>query len=149
MLLKHFLRDDRDVPPDVLDELRSRTWTGNVRELRNFVERMRALGYTRAVALTNVQAPASSFESSNRLPVAPRSDRETPAPSSISSSTFSSAEVTTGTSFRTFRDRWNDVGEEKYVRELLARHPNNVSAAAREAELNRTYLYKLMRKHGL
>lgn len=52
-------------------------------------------------------------------------------------------------SFRSFRDRWNEHGEMLYVKTLLMRHSRNVSAAAREAQLDRTYLYKLIRKYGL
>ena len=31
----------------------------------------------------------------------------------------------------------------------MERHKRNVPAASREAELDRTYLYKLIRKYGL
>ena len=39
--------------------------------------------------------------------------------------------------------------ERAYVDWLLGRHEGNVSAAAREAEMDRKYLYKLAKKHGL
>ena len=149
MLVKHFLGDEnKPIHPDVLAELRSRPWSGNVRELRNFVERMRTLGYERAVALTG-QAWDAESPTSKSLPAVPTAETEAPRSASSPAISTASTEVTTQMSYRAFRDRWNDLGEEKYVRELLARHPNNVSAAAREAQLNRTYLYKLMRKHGL
>jgi transcriptional regulator of acetoin/glycerol metabolism len=32
---------------------------------------------------------------------------------------------------------------------LLQRHDGNVSAAARDAEMDRKYLYKLAKKHGV
>ncbi len=39
--------------------------------------------------------------------------------------------------------------ERSYVRWLLGRHRGNVSAAARAAEMDRKYLHKLAKKHGL
>ena len=42
-----------------------------------------------------------------------------------------------------------DLLERSYVRSLLARHGRNVTAAAKEAGLNRTYLHRLIRKHDL
>jgi transcriptional regulator of acetoin/glycerol metabolism len=51
--------------------------------------------------------------------------------------------------FKVFREQWIDNGEREYLRRLLERHQRNVSAAARAAELDRTYLYRLIRKHGL
>ena len=39
--------------------------------------------------------------------------------------------------------------EKTYATELLARHGNNVSAAARASEMARPYLHRLLRKHGL
>ena len=42
-----------------------------------------------------------------------------------------------------------DSFERTYVTSLLERTGDNVTAAARDAGLNRTYLYRLMRRHGL
>jgi transcriptional regulator of acetoin/glycerol metabolism len=51
--------------------------------------------------------------------------------------------------FKDFRERWIDCGEREYVKRLLDRHGRSVAAAAAEAGLDRTYLYRLIRKHGL
>ena len=51
--------------------------------------------------------------------------------------------------YKDFRERWIDVGEQEYVRRLLRRHGGNVAAAAREAGVDRTYVYRLIRKHDL
>jgi transcriptional regulator with GAF, ATPase, and Fis domain len=135
-LIQHFAGADFTLPPDILSKLRERTWTGNVRELRNFVDRMRALGAERALAMTDVHAPAAPEIATPAPALQPTA--ESPAPS-----------VPTGGPFRAFRDRWTEQGERVYVNDLLTRHQRNVSAAAREAELDRTYLYKLIRKYGL
>jgi DNA-binding NtrC family response regulator len=39
--------------------------------------------------------------------------------------------------------------EKRYVAWLLSRHHNNVSAAAREARMDRKHLHDLAKKHGL
>jgi transcriptional regulator of acetoin/glycerol metabolism len=51
--------------------------------------------------------------------------------------------------FKDFRERWIDHGEREYVRLLLERHQGNVTAAAQAAGLARTYVYRLIKKHGL
>jgi transcriptional regulator of acetoin/glycerol metabolism len=45
--------------------------------------------------------------------------------------------------------RFEEAFEKAYVTWLLARHEGNVSAAAREADMDRKYLYKLAKRHGL
>ena len=47
------------------------------------------------------------------------------------------------------REEWNSIFETRYLGALLARHGNNVSAAARAAGVNRVHLYRLLRKYGL
>ena len=39
--------------------------------------------------------------------------------------------------------------ERDYISDLLKRHDNNVSRAARDAGIERAYLQRLIRKHGL
>ena len=59
------------------------------------------------------------------------------------------AEFKPGESYRDTRARWEADFEQRYVQWLLERHEGNVSAAAREAEMDRKYLHKLAKKHGL
>ena len=49
--------------------------------------------------------------------------------------------------YRSFRDAWAEAGERAYVTDLLRRFEQNVAAASHEAEIDRTYLYKLIRRH--
>ena len=51
--------------------------------------------------------------------------------------------------FKPFRDRWNDLGEREYLQRLMARAEHAPSRAAKEAGLDRTYLYRLLRRHGI
>ena len=51
--------------------------------------------------------------------------------------------------FKVVRDRWVVHLEREYLRGVLARTGGNVSAAADQAGLDRAYVYRLMKKHGL
>ncbi len=54
-----------------------------------------------------------------------------------------------GASYREARRELLDAFEREFVRALLARTGGNVSAAAREARMDRTYLIKLIARHAL
>jgi transcriptional regulator with PAS, ATPase and Fis domain len=58
-------------------------------------------------------------------------------------------EVSFQQAFKDFREQWVDHGEREYIKRLLARHRRNVAAAADEAEVDRTYIYRLIKKHAL
>jgi transcriptional regulator with GAF, ATPase, and Fis domain len=107
----------------ILDELRSRDWPGNVRELRNFVERATALGTEEASELTS---PSDAPLTTTELPAVPI-DRP----------------------FKELRELWLNHLERQYMFQLLELHNRNISAAADAAGLDRRYLHRLIRKHGL
>ncbi len=140
------------VSPDMMRELSSRTWRGNVRELRNFVERARALGAAEALALT----PTSPTERGSDAPTgsSPAGDRSSArmiaaAPAALPPPPAHEKPGLFLQSFKDFREAWIDEGEREYLRRLLVRHQRNVAAAAKEAEVDRTYVYRLIRKHDL
>jgi two-component system, NtrC family, response regulator GlrR len=47
------------------------------------------------------------------------------------------------------REQWTRALERKYVEAVLARHDGNVTAAARDAGVDRMYFYRLLWRHGL
>src|SRR4029078_10152884 len=103
ILLAHFLGEDAKLSPDLVARLRERPWNGNVRELRNFVDRMRALGHDRALAMTDVHAPALVSTQPEKIaeppsapPAVPEQGLDVPP------------HLTTGESFRAFRERWTE-----------------------------------------
>ncbi len=126
LLFKHFLAGRRPVEPVSDRELAEMPWLGNVRELRNFVERACAIGGKDAM-----QSSREAIEADAATAAA--------GPSAVS---FEQP-------FKEFRERWIDHGEREYLQRLLERHARNVPAAAEAAGLDRTYVYRLIRKHGL
>jgi transcriptional regulator with GAF, ATPase, and Fis domain len=130
VLLEHFTpRGAARIAPDVAAEVARRPWLGNVRELRNFVERAVAFGAQEALAMQVAPAPA-------------------PAQASAAAG-WGGLEATFDRPLREAREAWIDALEREYVRRLLARHDGNVQEAAATAGVDRTYVYRLIRKHGL
>ncbi len=102
--------------------LEMHSWPGNVRELRNHLERCMLF-----------EAPQ------------PFSDAE----SSAKGQPFTPAQPVTTGSFTDAKQRAIDAFERVYLNALLERHSGKVSQAAIEADVDRVYLYRLMRKHGI
>jgi two-component system, NtrC family, response regulator GlrR len=125
LLVQHFAgpRFASSLSPNLLVELASRPWPGNVRELRNFVERVTVFGENEALALAS---PASTSSIGTELPT-----------------------VSIDQPFKLLRECWLNHLERAYMSQLLERHARNISNAAAAAGLDRTYLHRLIRKHGL
>jgi two-component system response regulator GlrR len=126
-LVQHFLPKESlaAVTPQMMRELGARPWLGNVRELRNFIERALTLGATEALALSAPTARPGE-ETEPRFP---------PALLALP--------------YKEMRERVLLAAEREYVEALLARHDRDVAAAAEAAGLNRTYLYRLVARHRL
>jgi len=161
LLVRHFLQSSGagHVTPELLRELSSRPWRGNVRELRNFVERARALGATEALALSRqeprpddgeaARSSAAMRASASAIPSVPPPRPSAPALGGLLPPPGVNDPRIFEQAYKDFREAWIDDGEKEYVRRLLLRHDRNVAAAAREAEVDRTYIYRLIRKHEL
>jgi transcriptional regulator with GAF, ATPase, and Fis domain len=111
--------------------LRAHDWPGNVRELRNVLERAAYL--SRAAGHDELRL---SF-----LPFAGPAPRE--------SDTSSLPGFDDAKSYRDTKAEWEALFEKRYVSWLLDRFEGNISAAARAADMDRKYLYKLAMRHGL
>ncbi|MDB4973585.1 MAG: Type fimbriae expression regulatory protein PilR [Myxococcaceae bacterium] len=122
---------------EALHMLALHDWPGNVRELRNLVERF-------AYALRRGDSAARRLGSLWLLgePASFSPDRRAGSPAE-------SATFEPGVSYREERARFEADFEQRYVAWLLERHDGNISAAARAADMDRKYLYKLAKKHGL
>lgn len=162
-LLERFLGAHEDiVTPQLLADLERLPWTGNVRELRVYAERMKSGEIDRAAAAAAVEA--SEWEG-RRVPFEqeygtmeapaliqpPPTAPETglPPPPGESSGLPPVVEPWFTIGFKEFREKWIDLGEREYLRRLMVRTNRSSGAAAREAGLERTYLYRLLKKHGV
>ncbi|RKH12208.1 FHA domain-containing protein [Corallococcus sp. CA053C] len=120
-------------PPSALSDqtralLTQYPWPGNVRELRNVVDRVVSLG-------------------ESALPELPETpSRPTPAADGDPEDTLS---LPLDLPFKEAKERLIEGFERDYLKTLLERCGGNVSKASREAGIDRVYLRKLLRKHGL
>jgi DNA-binding NtrC family response regulator len=127
LLVEHFVRQfagDRslEVERSDMERLRRHTWLGNVRELRNAIERACALSHGDRLELD---------EALDDRPLT------------------TSGTINVDLPFKTAKAQVIDNFEREYMRILLKRHDGNLSAAARAAEVDRKHLRELLRKHGL
>ncbi|HLT35701.1 MAG TPA: sigma 54-interacting transcriptional regulator [Enhygromyxa sp.] len=100
-------------------------WPGNVRELRNVLDRALALSPgARSFAELRVSLPGEGASDDGLA-------------------------IRTDLPYAEAKQRLLDAFEARYLAELLARNDGNVSAAAREAGIDRKHLRTLLKKHSL
>jgi transcriptional regulator with GAF, ATPase, and Fis domain len=130
MLVEHILRATgvtSTVSDDMLQALMAHDWPGNVRELRNVLERAVYMG--RGAGVSELQLVA--------LPMSGGGAGDT------------AFQFEAGKSYRETRAKYDGEFERRYVKWLLGRHSGNISAAAREAKMDRKHLHDMAKKHGL
>ncbi|MBK8995992.1 MAG: sigma 54-interacting transcriptional regulator [Myxococcales bacterium] len=138
MLVGHFLELAKKRDPnaaevrltkDTVAALSAHDWPGNVRELRNVLDRA-------------IYIATASGEKDLRLVDLPVSaPHRQGGPQAFA--------FAAGESYRDVKARYETEFEKSFVAWLLERHAGNISAAAREAKMDRKHLYDLARKHGL
>ncbi|HUJ59364.1 MAG TPA: sigma 54-interacting transcriptional regulator [Kofleriaceae bacterium] len=107
--------------------LMAHDWPGNVRELRNVIERALALGADPGMLVAPLGPDATTSKVALRDAV----------------------EFEPGVSFRDTKEKWNELFERRYLSWLIKRADGNISKAARDADMDRKYLHKLLRKYGI
>jgi transcriptional regulator with GAF, ATPase, and Fis domain len=107
--------------------LSAHDWPGNVRELRNVLDRA-------------IYIATAGGEQDVRL---------VDLPVTATATAHASPSFDAGKSYRDIREQFESDFERRYVSWLLERHGGNISAAAREAKMDRKHLYDLARRHGL
>jgi DNA-binding NtrC family response regulator len=136
-LVEHFCRRTRaEIAPARLQRLKldcaSRRWPGNVRELRNAVERAVLLGEWGSDDVTAERTEGAE------LGATPATD---PVPADDS--------VALSIPFRTAKEgaiaRW----ERRYLAALMTRARGSISQAARLAQVDRSHLRDLLRRHHI
>lgn len=137
---------------DFIGTLSGYRWPGNVRQLRNYVERRVALGELVAPPGADSLSPPQRLESpmsrrpeSSQAPTKPR----TSAPVPVGVDEAAGMQLLLQQPLKQARQEWNSLFEQRYLKALLERHGQNVSAAANAAGVNRVHMYRLLWKHGL
>ncbi|MGK5082456.1 sigma-54 dependent transcriptional regulator [Bdellovibrionota bacterium FG-1] len=124
--------------PDAETALRAYSWPGNVRELLNVVERVALIwtgnGTLSAKALSLPAQPAG-------ISIGPRLESVT--------SPYQTPGAAGVESYTELKKKWSDSFEREYLAAVLNRNGGNVSAAAREAKLDRSNFLRLLRRHHL
>ena len=142
----HFNKDRGGQPrvsqfaPGVLDRLAQYDWPGIVRELHNVIERAVSFSESDTVELADLPEHIAWPRGVPR-----ESDSETDV--SIPLPDFRASELE-GT-FKDAKERWVASFERDYIAGLLKKNNGNISHAAREAEIDRKYFRKLMKKYGI
>ncbi|HXJ79529.1 MAG TPA: sigma-54 dependent transcriptional regulator [Candidatus Methylomirabilis sp.] len=115
--------------------LESYAWPGNVRELQNVVERACALAEGESILRSDlpehVLAPPGTV---------------TPPTGSVTDPALTSG---VDLSLKDAKERWLQVLEASYLRDLLDRHDGNISAAAKAAGIDRKTFHRLINKYQL
>jgi DNA-binding NtrC family response regulator len=119
----------REIDEPTMASLLAHDWPGNVRELRNVLERgvyLSPAGASGApVKLLSMPPPSGAVGGAS----APGFDEQR--------------------SYRENKEQWENEFEKRYLTWLLERAQGNISRAAREADMDRKYLHKLLKKHAI
>lgn len=153
LLAEHFLETldcnfDADDNPrlqrintEALEILRDYPWPGNVRELSNVIERACSFADSDVLRprdlpdyLTDADADPTTLVDDGQL------DRwsSVPSKSALQQQPFKQA-----------KQEWISTFERDYLDELLQRNDGNISQSARQADIDRKYFRKLMKKYDL
>jgi DNA-binding NtrC family response regulator len=151
LLVKHFLADAQyNRKPDggakiggfsraAMDLMQAYAWPGNVRELVNTVER--AVSFAEGELIEPRDLP----ETVRGEEAPPSSGRPQTGATPMQIMGHADSDST----FKDAKERWVSTFERDYILTLLKKNKGNISHAAREADIDRKYFRKLMRKYGI
>ena len=137
------------ITEDAVRALQAYHWPGNIRQLKNVMEKAVAL-----CAGGTISAEYLAHELGLQ-DINPSSRGVTPLPPTSADSrhvVVMTALFKDDDDLIPFRDAKEDIVdsfERQYLERLLEKNKNNISAAAREAEVDRRHLYRLLKKHNL
>jgi len=138
LLAEHFLNEicadhnyaPRRFEPEALAELAKLDWTGNVRELRNVIERL--------IIFCDSVITRADVE----LYAVPKKTRKAGAASATADDTALYDK------FEKFQD-FKDYVEREFIRRKLAKNAWNMTKTAEEIDIQRSHLYNKVEKYGL
>jgi len=152
-LIDHFLTELRssqsELPEGAIDRFLEHTWPGNCRELKNAVERAVVLGETKLLGSIAQRQRAEAERNEDAAATPSGSTLRAPGPMGGGDVGASGFVVDAS---RPYKDQKSAViadFEERYARVLMRAHGGNVSAAARQAGIDRMSLHKILARYGL
>ena len=125
LLVNHFMQSfgpQLGCAPEDMAKLVRHSWPGNVRELRNSIERACLLSRN---GMVNIEDALLGQEAAPALG------------------------IRTDLPFKEAKGQLVEMFEREYIEDLMRRHKMNLSAAAREAQIDRKHLRELIRKYAL
>jgi transcriptional regulator with GAF, ATPase, and Fis domain len=150
LLANHFLEDFIQKHPtgrrlrltsEAMDVLLRHGWAGNVRELKNVMERAYSLSDGPDIIPSDLHLTSSLM---------PKSSTSTSGGSrNTSQGSSTSIEVDLTENYKNAKQRILDTFERDYMGRLIKEHKGNISQAARTAGLTRYHLRELLKKHNL
>jgi len=173
LLVKHFLRNARfnresnnrvrikGISRDALDCLMNYHWPGNVRELVNVIERACSFAETEYIQPEDLPEHISGIGIISRRASAEEATEEAAGlttgniplgvPLGLHGGDAGGTVMPLGMSktFKEAKEEWVSTFERDYISNLLRRNDANISHAAKEAEIDRKYFRKLMKKYKL
>ncbi len=172
LLVGHFLKNQKynrgtdgqtrvkALSPGAMQSLVNYEWPGNVRELVNVVER--AVSFCDGEVIQPEDLPEHVRDARARTPrpvmrtgadpgrARPvRAGDRTPIPGGLEAPRPPSELLGGDVTFKDAKERWVSSFERDYIISLLRRHGGNISHAAREADIDRKYFRKLMKKYDI
>ncbi len=127
--LKHFSKSIQNeingISAEALELIEKYHWPGNVRELQNVMERAVSLTDSEIIVPEDLPEKIRSIKNPDELIF--------PA----------------GFDYKKAKKEWTDSFDKKYLSALLERHNGNISKAAREAQINRKTIHRLIKRHRL
>jgi DNA-binding NtrC family response regulator len=124
LLIGHFIQSfgpGLNVAQEDMARLQRHSWPGNVRELRNVIERACLLSKGQSINIEDALVEQAPPGIGNR----------------------------TDLPFKEAKGQLVEMFEREYIEDLMRRHAGNLSAAAREAQIDRKHLRELIRKYDL
>ncbi len=152
VLTEHFCEEicgeynipQKKITAEAIKVLQDLPWTGNIRELRNMVERLIILS-DKAITDKDVHAFANpgAFGTVARMETA-----EATSVSDVPVTASSNGSVADYDDFGSFQD-FKDHVEKEYIKYKLEKNAWNVSKTADEIDIQRSHLYSKIEKFGL
>lgn len=113
------------ISPSAMELLQSYDWPGNVRELKNTIERALSMRDGDQISVDDIPERV-------RMPV-----------------TKAELDIRDDLGFKEAKELWVASFEKQYLEDILQKNANNISAAAKEAGIDRKSVQRLIKKYDL